>query len=299
MYRELTKFIYRAFKSLHAENKLHLLGFILFISHGANANPWEAFKSPLDKPADAIGSYSNGCLAGAKPLPIDGEGYMVMRTSRNRYYGHPSLVDFVQDYAKLTHQAGLPYLLVGDMSMPRGGNFSSGHASHQIGLDADIWFKRQQKMLSIKQRENISAVSMVDLANYRVHPKNWSDKHAQMVQLAASDERVARIFVSPIIKQELCAMEWSDDAWLGKVRPWWGHTYHMHVRLNCPEGDTSCVDQAPPPPGNGCNDMQWWKTTYAQIEREKKDPSLKKPSPPKAKKKPKIKPSQCELVLSS
>lgn len=299
MNREPITIKIRALTSLLSSNKIQLLSLVLFFSQAANANPWEAVDSVAQQPADAIGSYSNGCLAGAKALDIDGEGYMVMRTSRNRYYGHPSLVQFLKDYAKQTHNQGLPYLLVGDMSMPRGGNFSSGHASHQIGLDADIWFRRQQTQLSLKDRENISAVSMVDLANYRVHPKNWNPKHAQMVQLAASDERVARIFVSPIIKQELCDMQWDDDKWLRKVRPWWGHTYHMHVRLSCPTDDPNCVDQAPPPAGNGCSDMQWWKTTYAQIEAEKKDPSLKKPSKPKPKKKPKIKPVQCEVVLNS
>jgi hypothetical protein len=30
-------------------------------------------------------------------------------------------------------------LYIGDISQPRGGPMTSGHASHQIGLDADIW----------------------------------------------------------------------------------------------------------------------------------------------------------------
>ena len=36
--------------------------------------------------------------------------------------------------------SGLPVFYVGDMAQPRGGPLPFGHASHQTGLDVDIWF---------------------------------------------------------------------------------------------------------------------------------------------------------------
>ena len=46
--------------------------------------------------AQAFGSYSKGCLAGGKQLAETGPTWQAMRLSRNRNWGHPDLVDFVQ-----------------------------------------------------------------------------------------------------------------------------------------------------------------------------------------------------------
>ena len=42
-----------------------------------------------------------------------------------------------------------------------------------------------------------------------------------------------------------------DTSWLGKVRPWWNHHYHFHIRL-APPGADGCEDQKPPAGDNGC-----------------------------------------------
>src|SRR3954471_16148322 len=90
--------------------------------------------------ARAIGSHARGCVAGALALPIDGETWQVMRLSRNRNWGHPQLIAFLEQLAKRVPQInGWPGLLVGDIAQPRGGPMLTGHASHQIGLDADVW----------------------------------------------------------------------------------------------------------------------------------------------------------------
>src|SRR5687768_3623476 len=47
-------------------------------------------------PARAIGSYAKGCVAGGVALPIDGENWQVMRLSRNRNWGHPNLIRFLE-----------------------------------------------------------------------------------------------------------------------------------------------------------------------------------------------------------
>ena len=75
-----------------------------------------------------------------KALPINGETWQVMRLSRNRNWAHPDLVALLERLAaKARKDAGWPGILVGDMSQPRGGPMLTGHASHQVGLDADIW----------------------------------------------------------------------------------------------------------------------------------------------------------------
>ena len=100
-----------------------------------------AKKLPLNMQARAIGSYAKGCLSGGKALSVTGPAWQAMRTSRNRNWAHPALVKLVEKLAKESKQSdGWNGLLVGDMSQPRGGPMLTGHASHQIGLDADVWF---------------------------------------------------------------------------------------------------------------------------------------------------------------
>jgi len=93
---------------------------------------------PAPLPARSLGAYSRGCLAGGVALPVDGPSWQVMRLSRNRNWGHPSLVDYLERLAADAPGLGWPGLLVGDLAQPRGGPMLTGHASHQIGLDGDI-----------------------------------------------------------------------------------------------------------------------------------------------------------------
>ncbi|MCK8044977.1 penicillin-insensitive murein endopeptidase [Shewanella sp. 1CM18E] len=273
---------------------LALLG-ITISSCSLSANPWEEIDTPYGENAGAIGSYANGCLQGGQALPLTGEGYQVLRTERQRYYGHSTLVEFVSNYASALKLQGLDDVLIADMSMPRGGNFTQGHSSHQIGLDVDIWFKQATKPLTKTEREQPKPLKLVDKKKFLLDTQIWSDAQTQMVKTAAEDKRVARIFVSPVIKQHLCDLKLTDDSWLKKVRPWWGHTYHMHVRLHCPEGDTLCQNQAPIGAGNGCNELSWWKQQLTGAPA----PQPKKPAAKPKKKKPKVKPQQCSSILAA
>ncbi|MEM9205116.1 MAG: penicillin-insensitive murein endopeptidase [Pseudomonadota bacterium] len=222
-----------------------------------------AKKAPADLQARAIGSYARGCLAGAQPLSIDGDSWQAMRLSRNRNWGHPALIDYIQRLAMSASEAGdWPGLLVGDLSQPRGGPMLTGHRSHQIGLDADIWLTPMpDRRLSYRERENTSAISVLKPGTRTINPNVWSEGHARIIKRAAGYDAVARIFVHPAIKNELC--RWpgagTDRAWLRKVRPWYGHHYHFHVRLACPEGIEGCKNQDPPPAGDGCgSELAWW-----------------------------------------
>ncbi len=210
---------------------------------------------PADLAARAIGFYSRGCLAGAKALPVNGETWQVMRLSRNRNWGHPSLVAFLERLSnKAPQTAGWPGILVGDMSQPRGGPMITGHASHQIGLDADIWLTPMpDRKLSRRDREEMSAVDMVRADKLDVDPKVWSRGQLAIIRAAALDPAVERIFVNAAIKKAICREATGDRSWLQKVRPYYGHNYHFHVRIQCPAGSENCREQDPTPSGEGCD----------------------------------------------
>ncbi|WP_412103627.1 penicillin-insensitive murein endopeptidase [Stappia stellulata] len=243
-----------------------------------------ARSDPAPLAARSIGSYARGCLAGATALAVNGPSWQVMRLSRNRNWGHPELVDMLQRLAMDAPNLGWNGLLVGDLAQPRGGPMLSGHASHQIGLDADIWLTEMpDRRLTREERESMSAISMlkgrldVKGADRSVDPAKWSDSRARLIRRAAQDPRTARIFVNPAIKKALCEFETGDRAWLRKVRPWWGHHYHFHVRIKCPSGSVGCKDQAPPPPGDGCGkNLAWWLSDEPWVPKKPKDPAKKK-----------------------
>jgi penicillin-insensitive murein DD-endopeptidase len=219
----------------------------------------QAAAAPIS--ARSIGSYVRGCLAGGKMLPVNGPAWQAMRLSRNRNWGHPRLVAYVETLAgDAQAKDNWPGLLVGDMAQPMGGPMTSGHASHQIGLDADIWLKPMPpKTLTNEERESISADSVVAADHVSVNPQFWQPGHVQLLKRAASYPGVARIFVHPAIKKALCEAAGTDRGWLSKVRPWWGHNYHFHVRLACPAGAEGCEDQPAAGPDDGCGkELEGW-----------------------------------------
>ncbi|MBK8210735.1 MAG: penicillin-insensitive murein endopeptidase [Rhodospirillales bacterium] len=222
-------------------------------------------------PPRVIGGHARGCLAGGEALPLDGAGYQLMRPSRNRFWGHPQLIAFVTQFAEKAHADGWPGLLIGDLAQPRGGPMSSGHRSHQTGLDVDIWFlAAPPQPLSESQREDSSALSMVSEGGLTVSPA-WTEEHVRLLRTAASFPQVDRIFVNPVIKRELCHTVGQDRAWLAKLRPWWGHDAHFHVGLHCPSQDSECLERVPPvPDGDGCDaSLDWWFSAEAREELRK------------------------------
>ncbi len=209
-------------------------------------------------PAAPYGGYSRGCLAGGVQLPETGPTWQAMRLGRNRNWGHPETVDFLQDLSrKAAARPESNGIYVGDMSQPRGGPMTSGHASHQSGLDADIWLMPATLGLSRAEREALSAVSMRRNAGAYTNDL-WGPFQHELVKAAAQDPRVERIFIFPGAKVRMCREETGNRDWLRKIRPWAGHHYHFHARLSCPAGAQGCEDQAPPPPGDGCAEAQDW-----------------------------------------
>jgi len=235
---------------------------------------------PADLAARSIGFYSRGCLAGASALPVNGETWQVMRLSRDRYWGHPNLIRFLEHLSnRAPQEAGWPGILVGDMSQPRGGPMITGHASHQIGLDADIWLTPMpNRELSRREREEMSAVDMVRSDKLDVDPKVWTAGQLAIIRAAARDPGVERIFVNAAIKKAICRQATGDRSWLTKVRPYYGHNYHFHVRIACPNGDEACRDQDPVPTGEGCDaSLAHWFTDA--VLHPRLNPNAK-PKPP-------------------
>lgn len=267
---------------------------------GAKAAPSQQDPMP-------IGSYAKGCAAGLVQLPETGPSWQAMRLSRNRNYGQPVLVDFLQDLSRDAQKIGWAGLYIGDMSQPRGGPMTSGHASHQIGLDADIWMLPPNRLdLSRKERENISSIP-VRSADQRSVTKNFTARHAALLKAAASDKRVDRVFVAAAVKIEMCKTATrADKKWLQKIRPVAGHDTHFHVRLKCPKGAKLCETQTPTVSelsngGNGCDDtlMYWVSDAYLNPPKPTKP---EKPSPPVRGPRDYTMadlPAQCQDVLSS
>lgn len=266
-----------------------------------------AKKEPSQQDAMPIGSYAKGCSAGAIELPETGPTWQAMRLSRHRNFGQPVLVQYLEDLSVTATKIGWKGLYIGDMGQPRGGPMTSGHASHQIGLDADIWMLPPKSLkLSRKERENISSIP-VRSADQRSVTRNWTPQHRALLKAAASDPRTERIFVAAAVKLEMCkTAKAADKKWLQKIRPVAGHDTHFHVRLKCPKGARLCETQKPTVDelsngGDGCDEtLAWWVS----------DAYLNPPKPTKpVKPQPRQKgardytmsdlPSQCAAVLSA
>jgi penicillin-insensitive murein DD-endopeptidase len=223
----------------------------LCASSALEAQTWDVVEDPAAGQPESIGGYSAGCVIGAAQLPPDGPGYQAVRLERNRHFGHPDLVRFVESLAQRTQNAGVGLLPIGDMSQPQGGPMIEAHASHQLGLDVDVFFRLDLPRLPQEEREALLLPSLVDSGRFQLG-EDFGEGQIEMLQLAASSPGVARIFVSPLIKQAMCDRQWVDRSFLRHLRPWFGHEDHMHVRLDCPVGNEECRAQPPPPPGDGC-----------------------------------------------
>ncbi|MHC5307567.1 penicillin-insensitive murein endopeptidase [Bartonella sp. LJL80] len=255
---------------------------------------------PSATAAQSIGFYSKGCLAGAQPLPIDGPNWQVMRLSRNRNWGHPAMIQFLEQLSRDAAKDGWPGLLIGDISQPRGGPMLNGHASHQVGLDADIWLTPMpDHRLTREERETMQGISMLKPNSLYADPKKWTPARTALIKNAATNPQVERIFVHPGIKKQLCETVKGDRAWLGKVRPYYGHFWHFHIRIKCQPGSANCKPQAAVAPGDGCDkSLAWWFTSEPWAPAK---PPKKTTTPPKKPREVMVSdlPQACAAVLAA
>lgn len=257
-----------------------------------------AVPGPSAEAPQVFGGYAKGCLAGALALAFNGPElrWQAMRPARKRNFGHPELLAFVQRLSATAQTIGWGSLLVGDMAQARGGPMLTGHRSHQTGIDVDIWMRPGVgRALTAKERNTISSVSVLGADKKSVN-KNWTPLHELLLFHAATDPAVARIFVHAAIKKHLCTRLREQGAptdWLRRVRPWFGHHYHFHVRLHCPAGSPNCVAQAEPAAGDGCGE---------DVDRWFRPPPKPKPGAKPAKPRPQLKlgdlPPACRALVS-
>jgi len=261
---------------------LRLCALAAFLVFQANSIRAEDSVTPIPGPADSIGSPANGCIVGAQAMPVSGPGWEVLRPSSHRNWGHPFLIRFLDEMAAKARPMGT--LIIGDIGLARGGPLVFGHASHQLGLDVDILFRLLGGPLSDEEREH-PTFQAVMAADGAVDRSLWGESQVKLLRQFAQDQRVERIFVNPAIKRELCRSEVGDRAWLRKIRPWWGHEAHFHVRLVCPPGDRNCLPREALPEGDGCGAaLAWWFT-----------PDAAKPTPRAGT--PPALPAACRVIL--
>jgi penicillin-insensitive murein endopeptidase len=239
---------------------------------------------PTEGPAQPIGFYAKGCMTGAVALPTDGPTWQAMRLSRNRRWGNPAMIALLERFSEDARKyVGWPGILVGDIAQPRGGPMFNGHASHQIGLDADVWLTPMPShRMSYEERETLPFTTVLQKDKFlTINPKVWTEQRAELLMLAASYPEVERIFVNPAIKKKLCDTWTGDRTNLGKLRPEYGHDSHFHIRIKCPAGAAGCTPQAPVAAGDGCGkSLAWWFTKEPWAPPKPPKPGIK-PKPPR------------------
>jgi penicillin-insensitive murein endopeptidase len=246
-----------------------------------------AAKAPAALSARAIGFYTKGCLAGGRSLAIDGPAWQAMRLSRNRNWGHPKLVALLERFAKeMKEKDNWPGLLIGDISQPRGGPMLTGHKSHQLGLDADIWFRPMPaKPFTKSERETAEPLLLARDNGTEVIAENYNEGFMRLVRRAAKYAEVERVLVHPAIKKKFCDTAGEDREWLRKVRPVFLHNYHFHLRIGCPGDSPTCTAQPPvKAEGDGCGkDLDDWLKIVSRP---------RKPAPPAPQPTAPVKPSK-------
>ena len=168
----------------------------------------------------------------------------------------------------------------------------TGHESHQIGLDVDVWITPMpNRRLTPEERDTIPAQNLVSPDGNGIDPALWGPQYRALYETAARMPQTARIFVNAAIKRQLCREAGADRDWLRLIRPWWGHNDHFHWRISCPKGATECENQAAPPPGDGCGkELDWWFTQEARHP---------KPSPPKPPMRVSELPAACAALVAT
>jgi penicillin-insensitive murein DD-endopeptidase len=255
-----------------AEEALYRAEALRSLPQGAARRLFSVPATPAQLPAEAIGAYGKGCVAGAVRLAPEGPGWQVMRPSRARDFGHPKLLAWIEALAAGARKDGWPALLIGDMAQPRGGPMLTGHASHQLGLEVDIWLTPAPaaKVLTMEEREEMPAIDVVQPDLLEVNA-SFTPAHVALLRRAALMPEVDRIFVNAAIKQAACREATGERGWLRKLRPWPGHTEHFHVALTCP--NAGCAARNPVPPGDGCGkELAHWFQEEVRFPRKAAPP---------------------------
>lgn len=242
--------------------------------------------------AKVYGDYNRGCLTESAALPEYGIGYQSTRRSRQMFYAHPETIKAIETLGAKVFTEGLGTVLIGNLSKKNGGPLFEHSISHQNGLDFDVSYFVSKEPLSDVMSQNYEFKSLLGYEKNKLNQKLWDEKIAELLKVTAELPQVERILVDPLIKKQLCETE-KQEEWFSKIRPWFKHDNHFHVRLKCPQDSPDCVPQAPPSRDFGCEgpEFEWWFSEEAHLMRLGK---LKKPS---ADKKATPYPEVCQSIL--
>jgi penicillin-insensitive murein endopeptidase len=226
-----------------------------------------------------VGGSGAGCIAGAVELPSEAPGLKTVRASRSAFWGHPDTIASLKLLGARAQAAGLPTLLMNDVSNARGGPMR-GHASHQNGLNADVYLDLDLKrpFASTAARDSVEPAGLVRPDQRGVDLSRWKPGHVTLLRLAAELPGIDRVLVNAAIKRQLCLeVPAADRAWLRRIRPWYAHAAHMHLHFRCPAGQAECRDPAPIPAGDGCDaSLQWW---FDRLDEPPPPPRPPRPRP--------------------
>lgn len=253
--------------------RLVLFSFILIISLSSNLYSYNRYSE-----TESIGRYHAGCMKNSKELPAGGFGYQVIRTKRKRNYGNQLMIEYIRDLSRKFNKIYNSNLLIADISKKQGGPIPYDHSSHQIGLDADIllFHKFQhEKIYSRNEIQELEPVSVLDDSKKSIDFSKWSHLNGELLKTAAKDSDVNKIFINPVIKKHLCSV-YPNQPWLKKLRPWWGHDGHFHVRLRCPDNNHKCVDQSEPRKIECGKQLEKWLTEEGRAQIIKENRSSRK-----------------------
>jgi murein endopeptidase len=167
----------------------------------------------------AIGTHEAGSLQRGVMLPSEGRTWItwdpVERDKPNRWWRRwgtdrlvRKLLSVLRAYAADHPQA--PRVLVGDLSRPHGGDFGTrfgpiGHASHQNGLDVDVYYPR-------------------------LDGREWTPRVPAQVDVALAQDLVDR-FVAAGAERVFVGPSLPLTGPPGVVVPLVNHDNHLHFRL--------------------------------------------------------------------
>ncbi|MBS0638662.1 MAG: penicillin-insensitive murein endopeptidase [Proteobacteria bacterium] len=258
-----------------------VLSLLLTVSTALAGSPYGPAPGPL---RIVGGGPGGGCIAGAVQLPVEGPGFQTIHRNRSDFWGAPVTIAGLEMLSRQAAAAGLPSLLMEDISHPRGGPMQGGHVSHQNGLDADVGLDMRARPLLVQASvESVVLASMVRPDGRDIDPYAWSPRVVMLLRMAATLPGVDRVLVNPAIKQALCREVTGDRSWLQRIRPWWGHAAHMHLHFRCPADQPECVDLPPIAAGDGCDaTLAWWFEQLDQPAKPQSGKPAKRPPPPPA-----------------
>ncbi|MDX1949745.1 MAG: penicillin-insensitive murein endopeptidase [Rickettsiales bacterium] len=226
--------------------------------------------------SESIGTHNNGCMLYSAELSKNSQDYKLPRVERGHNYGHPEMVELLEDYSYRVKQMTGKELLIADISKKNGGPVFMLHSSHQTGLDADIWFTLYdaKQNLSSEDIKTLQPLNMADEKGKSVS-SFWGSNQEDILKLFAQNDKVDRIFVNYNIKNYYCS-KFKNEDWQKKIRPWWGHNEHFHIRLKCPKNSEECISKGQEIKNDGCgSELAWWFSDEAKQPKSKKEAEAK------------------------